>query len=124
MSRSTSETQAATDTVVVAVKTPLMPRPTTVRMSGGLTVAQSLRELRKLPPKDAAARRVLQQLDSETSGPHDFLALTPTGEAARVDPDKTTLKEIAVPREVRTERGIETVPTAAYEVQAYAPVGR
>jgi hypothetical protein len=109
--------------VVVAVKTPLMARATSVLLPGGLTVAQSLGEVRKIPPKDAAARRVLQQIDRETSGVHDFLAVTRTGELVKIDPKKTTLDEIAIPREVKTTQGVEIQPTAAYEVQAYAPVG-
>lgn len=111
------------DTVVVAVKTPLMPRPTSARMARHLTLRQSLEMLRKAPPKDAHAGRILQQLARETSGPHDFLALRPGGEVVKIDPEKTTLGDIAVPRPVRTEDGVETVETAAFEVQAYARVG-
>jgi hypothetical protein len=109
--------------VMVAVKTPLMPRATTAYLSGRLTMAQSLEQLRKVPPKDATATRVLQQLARETSGPHDYLVVNRAGEVVKVDPHKTTLLEVAVPREVKTNRGVETVPTAAFEVQAYAPVG-
>jgi hypothetical protein len=100
-----------------------MARATSAVLPGRLTVAQSLGEVRKIPPKDATARRVLQQIERETSGVHDFLALSRTGELVKIDPQKTTLDEIAVPREVRTTTGVEVIPTAAYEVQAYAPVG-
>jgi hypothetical protein len=92
-------------------------------MNRRLTVAQSLRELRKIPPKDANARRILEQLDRETASQHDFLTLNNHGEVVKIDPERTTLQEIAVPREVRTEKGVEIVPTAAFEIQAYAPVG-
>jgi hypothetical protein len=109
--------------VLVALKTPLMPQATTLLLSGRLTLAESFQALRQIPPKDANATRVLQQLERETSGPHDFLALTRTGEIEKVDPRKVTLEEIAIPREVRTAHGIEKIPTAAYEVQAYTPVG-
>jgi hypothetical protein len=109
--------------VLVAVKTPLMPRATSALLSGRLTLLQSLERLRALPPQDATATRVLQQLDRETSGPHDYLAVKDTGEVVKVDPRTTTLSDIAAPRGVHTGRGPEAVPTAAYEVQAYAPVG-
>jgi hypothetical protein len=108
--------------VLAMIKTPMMPRPTTALLPAELTLAESLRELRKMPPKDANAARVLEQLERETSSTHDFLAVMHTGEVEKVAPERT-LEEIAVPREVRTSRGIEKMPTAAYEVQAYAPVG-
>lgn len=111
------------DMVVVAVKTPLMPRATSARLNGNLTVAESVAELRKTPARDASTRRVLQQLEREMSGPHDYLVLNESGEVVKADPQKTTLRDIAVPREVETMEGAETVPTAAFEVQAYAPVG-
>jgi hypothetical protein len=109
--------------VVVAVKTPMMPRPTTARMPGRLTAAQALEALRKIPPKDATATRVLQQLARETAGQHDFLVVTTTGQTVKIDPHHATIEELAVPREIRVSDGMETVPIAAFEVQAYAPVG-
>jgi hypothetical protein len=109
--------------VLVAVKTPMMPRPMTAYLDGRLTLAQSLRELQKLPPKDAGALRVVQQIARETSGAHDYLIVTRVGEMSKADPEKTVLEEVAIPREIRTSRGVESVPTVAFEVQAYAPVG-
>jgi hypothetical protein len=109
--------------VIAVVKTPMTPRPTTASLRADLTLRQSLDELRRLPPKDEDGRRLIQQLSRETSGPHDFLVLDHRGGLKKVDPDRTTLGDIAVPREVRTPRGVETVPAAAFEVQAYAPVG-
>jgi len=109
--------------VLVAFKTPMTPRPSTAYLRGNLTLRQTLHELRRIPPKDEADRRLIQQLDRETSGPHDFLVLGRKGELTKVDPERTTLGDIAVPREVRTPRGTEKLPTAAFEVQAYAPVG-
>jgi hypothetical protein len=110
--------------VLVAFKTPMTPRPSTAYLRGNLSLRQSVEELRRMPPKDEAARRLIQQLERETSGPHDFLVLGSQGELTKVDPERTKLGDIAVPREVRTPRGTEKVPTAAFEVQAYAPVGR
>ena len=117
-------TTGNTEMVLVAVKTPMMPRATTTLLPGRLTLIQSLEELRKIPPKDANATRILQQLEREMSGgAYDFLAVTPTGEVVTAPPS-TTLEEITVPREVRTSRGLEMIPTAAFEIQAYAPVGQ
>lgn len=116
-------TPKSDEMVLVAVKTPLMPQATTALLPGGLTLAQALDELRRTPPKDSNGARVLQQLERETLGrAFDFLALKPTGQVAKVEPS-TTLREIAVPREIRTPQGLETIPAAAFEVQAYAPVG-
>jgi hypothetical protein len=111
------------DLVMVAVKTPLMPRALSARMSGRLTMAETLAELHKTPDRDANSRRVKQQLERETSSTHDYLVFTEAGEVIKKDPQKTTLRDIAIEREVKTPRGIETIPTAAFEVQAYAPVG-
>ena len=109
--------------VLTAVKTPMMPRPTTRLLPGDLTLVQSLAELRNIPPKDANAARVLQQLERETSsGKYDFLVVTRTGQIIKAKP-RTPLRDIAVPREVHTSRGLEEVSIAAFEVQAYAPVG-
>src|SRR5258707_449006 len=106
--------------VVVAVKTPLMPRATSLLMDGRLTLRQSVDRFLKTPPKDQTAALIVQQLGREISGTHDYLVVTPAGEVVRADPDKTTVREVAVPREVRTFRGVQTVPTTAIEVQAYA----
>jgi hypothetical protein len=120
---STLDSSTADTSVLVAYKTPMTPRPSTAHLRGNLTLRQTLAELRRIPPKDEADRRLIQQLDRETAGPHDFLVVGRRGELTKVDPEKTTLGDIAVPREVRTPRGTEKLPTAAFEVQAYAPVG-
>lgn len=108
-------------TVVVAVKTPLMPKPTTARLPGRLNLRQAIEQLQREMPKDAHAARVLQQLAREMTEVHNFLAVRPTG-IEKVDP-QTTLDQIAVPREIRTHEGLEVVRVAAYEVQSYAKVG-
>jgi hypothetical protein len=118
-----SDFSTADTSVLVAFKTPMTPRPSTAYLRGNLTLRQTLHELRHIPPKDEADRRLIQQLDRETSGPHDFLVVGRQGELTKVDPERTTLGDIAIPREVRTPRGTEKLPTAAFEVQAYAPVG-
>lgn len=109
--------------VLVAAKSPMMLRPFTALLPGELSLTQSLKELQKIPPKDAEAARVLQQLDREISGgKYDFLVVMPNGQISKLSPT-TALRDIAVPREIRTARGLEKLPTAAFEVQAYAPVG-
>lgn len=119
-----SERPAEDSGVLVAVKTPMTPRPSTVYLRSDLSVRQSLQEFRLAPPRDEEARRLIQQLDRETAGPHDVLVVGPRGELTKVDPEKTKLGDVAVPRAVRTPRGTETVSAVAVEVQAYAPVGR
>ena len=85
---------------------------------------QSLQQLRQAPPKDEAARRLIDQIERETSGPHDVLVVGARGELTKIDPDATRLDALAVPREVRTSGGTEKIPAVAVEVQAYCPVGR
>src|SRR5205807_2612182 len=82
--------------VLVAFKTPMTPRPSTVVLRGDLTLRQSLAELQRVPPKDEAARRLIQQLNRETSGPHDVLVIGPQGELTKIDPERTRLGDIAV----------------------------
>lgn len=125
-STSVSDTDRPSDEsgVLVAFKTPMTPRPSTAYLHSDLSLRQSLQEVRLIPPKDEAARRLIQQLDRETSGTHDVLVVGPRGELTKVDPDNTKLGDIAIPREVRTASGTKKVSAVAIEVQAYAPVGR
>ncbi len=120
---STIDDSTSDTNVLVAYKPAMAAKPSTAYLRGDLTLRQTLAELRRIPPKDDADRRLIQQLDRETAGPHDFLAVGRRGELTKVDPERTTLGDIAVPRDVRTARGTEKLPTAAFEVQAYAPVG-
>jgi hypothetical protein len=109
--------------IPVALKTPMWPRPLMASLDAKLTLNQAVRKLRQMSPADAADSRLLQQLERELSGPHEFLAIGPAGELTKVDPETTTLGDISAPREVRTPRGVETTRIAGFEVQAYAPVG-
>jgi hypothetical protein len=84
---------------------------------------QAVAALRKMQPKDENARRVLQQVERETSASaYDFVVVNAVGEAEKAAPSRL-LQEIAAPREIRTPRGLEVIKVAAVEVQAYAPVG-
>ena len=71
------------DTVVVAVKTPLMPKPTTARLPARLNLRQAVEQLQRETPKDAHAARVLQQLRNEMSEVHHYLAVRPNGSLSR-----------------------------------------
>ena len=109
--------------VLLAIKTPMMPNATSVFLPGDLSLTQAIAALRKMQPKDENARRVLQQLERETSATaYDFVVVNAAGEAEKASPSKL-LKDIAAPREIRTARGLEFIPVGAVEVQAYAPVG-
>jgi hypothetical protein len=110
-------------TIPVAVKTAMSPRPLMGALDSRMTLSQAVRELRQMPPADAADGRLLQQLTRELSGAHEYLAIGPSGELTRVDPETTTVGDIAAPRAVRTPQGVETTRIAACEIQAYAPVG-
>ncbi len=109
--------------VLVAIKTPMMPSATTAFLPASLSLKQVVDAFRQMQPKDDNARRVLQQLERETSASaFDFIIVGAAGVGEKAAPSKLLL-EIAVPREVRTARGLELIPVAAVEVQAYAPVG-
>ena len=112
------------DQILVALKTPLMPRAATFILSANLTLAQSLAAILEVPPKDETARRVLQQVKRETSDgtPYSFLAVEESGQIFKADPE-TCLMDITVNKEIRTARGLEAVSVAAFEVQSYARVG-
>jgi len=113
----------STDKVLVGLKTPLMARGITALLPGRLTLDETVREIRQTPAKDPATAEVLQQLEIETSGgAYHFLTVGGNGELVRSEPT-TVLREVAVPREIKTSRGVETMPAAAVEVQSYARVG-
>lgn len=109
--------------VLVAVKTPMMARGTSARLAGSLSAAQALAELRRISPKnDATTSHVLNCLAREVAGPHDFLAVGKTGEVIKINPNQS-LKELAIPREIRTSRGVESVKAVSLEIQQYCSVG-
>lgn len=113
------------DQILVAVKTPLMPRAATFLLSQDLTLAQSLAVILEVPPKDDTARRVLQQVKRETSDgtPYSFLAVEENGRIFKADPEML-VRDITVNKEVRTATGLAVMPVASFEVQSYARVGR
>jgi hypothetical protein len=111
------------DTVIMSLKTPMMPRPTTARLPGRLNLRASVQQFTKETPKDAHASRMIQQLLREMSNVHHFLVVRPGSGIEQVDPDSTTLEAIAVPREIRKEGGFDYVRVASVEIQQYAKVG-
>ena len=114
---------AADGRVLVAVKTPLMPSAATWALPGRLTLRESLAELQRSSPRDDTARQVLAQLERETSGSaFQFLVVSEDGTIAPAPPS-TRLSDIACGRDVPTSKGLQNVKVAAFEVQAYAPVG-
>lgn len=115
--------RADDETIIVSVKTPMMPSPTRARLPARLNLRSSVQQITRESPKDAHASRVIQQLIREMSDVHDFLVVTPSG-IEPVDPEKTTLDDIAIPKEIRTDHGLDLVRMASIEVQAYARVGK
>ena len=109
--------------IEVVVKTPLSPKATSARMPSGLSLNESIKHFISQSPKDANAARVLQHLLRELQETHHFLAVTPKGVERVEDPSKTRLADIAIPREIRTNDGIDLVKVASFEVQSYAKVG-
>jgi hypothetical protein len=109
--------------VLVSVKTPLMPSTAHAPLPEHLTAAQALAEFRQMTPRDPSALRVVRQLARETAGAHEVLAVGAGGHTTKIDPNKTTLKDIAVDKEVHSEHGTERIRAAALEAQGYAAVG-
>ena len=115
--------QKSNGLVLVSVKTPLMPSAAQATLPEGLTASQALAEFRQMTPRDPNALRVVRQLARELAGAHEVLAVAEGGQSTRIDPEKTTLKDIAVDKEIRSERGTERIRAAALEAQGYAAVG-
>ena len=109
------------DDVLMFIKTPMTPRTTTLRLSGSLRICDAIEQFKREPPKDANAARLNKQLVREMSS--EYQCFVAGHENVRVDPEKTTLDAIAVPKEIRTDEGVELVRVASIEVQQYARVG-
>jgi hypothetical protein len=123
MNRASAGPDPARSRVALALKTPMAPRAILASLDRKKTLAEAVRELRQMLPASAGDCRLLEQLGREVTGPHEYLAIGALGELNRVDPERTTLGEISMPRKVRTPRGVETTEIAGLEVQAYAAVG-
>lgn len=110
--------------ILLAAKSPLMRRPVTAFVPGDLPLARAVDSLRERTPADAVeARRALDQIDRERSAATcHFLVVSPAGHVTVTSPE-TTLRDIAVARELRTSTGPKPVGVVAVEIQAYAPVG-
>lgn len=109
--------------VMVSVKTPMTRRAVATMMPSELTVEECVRTLCRTPPKDGPGRHLVELLEQETAGSGcTYFSVSPSGEVAPVE-GRTTLAEVAAPMEIRTPRGIERMPAASLEVQAYAKVG-
>jgi len=111
--------------VVVALKTPLDVRPVTASLPSDLTLERAVAAMRKaIPADDTDGRHVLANVEREMAASRvDFLVVRP-GQGVVNAPRTTMLRDIATPREMRTPKGLKTVPAVAFEVQAYAGVGR
>jgi hypothetical protein len=113
------------DRVVVALKTPLDVRPVTAALPGDLSLERSVAAMRKtLQADDVDGRQVLANVEREMAASRvDFLVVRP-GQGVVSASGTTLLRDVATPREMRTPNGLKTVPAVAFEVQAYAGVGR
>ena len=110
-------------TVVTIVKTPLLRRPTTVRLPASLDVETAIEMISQAEASDDEDRRVRAQLAREMAEPHLVLAADADGRFAIV-PKSTKLSQLAVPREIATREGKrEMTLVVPLEVQAYAAVG-
>jgi hypothetical protein len=110
--------------VVVALKTPLDRRPVTAALLGDLTLERAVVAMRKaIPIDDVDGRHVLANVEREMAASRvDFLVIRQGQEVVNAQPT-TLLRDIATPHEMRTSKGLKTVPAVAFEVQAYAGVG-
>ena len=113
------------DRVVVALKTPLDVKPVTAALPSDLTLAHAVAAMRKaIPDADVDGRHVLANVEREMAASRvDYLVVRP-GQGVLCAPATTRLRDVAAPRELRTPKGLKTVPAVAFEVQAYAGVGR
>jgi hypothetical protein len=111
-------------TVLVALKTPLDSRPVVAALPADFTLERSIGAMRKaLPTNDFEGRQILDNVEREMSASTvSFLVVRPEGVVNT--PRSSKLRDVASPREMRTAKGLKTVPAVAVEVQAYAGVGR
>lgn len=116
----------STDPMIwTAIKTPLMPKAVMVLVPGRFSLREAAKHLVSMQTDDPAVRRMALQVQRETKARHTFLVPRGARGLEAVNPDETSISQVAVPREIRTLSGnVEIIPTAAFEVQAYAPVGR
>lgn len=92
-------------------------------LSASLSIREAIEEVRRQAPEDATSQNAMRLLEAEMQAPRcHYFALTATSELVDVTPE-TRIGEIAVPTEVRTPRGLETVKAARVVIQAYAQVG-
>jgi len=110
------------DQVILGMRTSRQPRGFTAVLPGHLTLQQSLTEIGRSAPKDPETTRILQQIADETSVDFNFLVVGPNGSLKPASPG-TRIREVALPREIRTKRGVEILPAAGVELQSYAKVG-
>src|SRR5689334_12215569 len=96
-------TTTADNQILLAIKTPMMPRATSAFLPRSLTLLQALDAVRKTPPKHDNARRVLRQLERKTSvSAYDFLVIAARARLIKCRPrrpsGKSRCRERSVPR--------------------------
>lgn len=109
--------------VFFALKTPLDVRAVTAAFPPGVTLDHAITSMRKaIPAHDAPGHHVLDNVEREmTASRPNVLVVRPDG--VTIADRSSRLREIATPVEMRTSKGVKTVPAVAVEVQAYASVG-
>jgi hypothetical protein len=109
--------------VVLALKTPLDARAVTAAFPPDLTLDRAIIEMRKaIPAQDRDGHAVLDNVARELAATRaNFLVVRADG--VTQTERHVRLRDISTPRELRTSKGLKTVPSVAVEVQAYASVG-
>jgi hypothetical protein len=110
------------DEILTFVKTPGMARAAAISLPPAATVGESIQRLQSRSIKTDEDRRFVEHLRRETSGPHNFFALTHGSQLIEVKP-QTRLADLAIPRELHFPEGPRHVPCVAVEVVQYASVG-
>ena len=108
--------------IMTQVKPAMMIRPAEKWLPASETVASAV-QLFINAPEGPVGHEIAAQLRLEMTDKFEYLAVNSAGESEKVE-GTTKLGAIAVPKEIRTPRGLELVPTARIKVQAYMPVGR
>lgn len=114
------------DELVLSVKTAMDEVPLLGRVSRNRGIREAVEELVTLPRTDPGLVRVQQQLKRELTASHVHFVNTGRGGRMHSVPAETKLKELAVPRQLTSDKSDKPVPTetVTVTVQAYTAVGQ
>ena len=112
------------DDVVVAARSGVGTTALRSAVPGSMSVRDAIAEVCRKHGQDESAGGVIAQLQRELAARSlDFYAERADGGLEALNP-KSRVMDVAVPQEIVTPRGLQTIKTATIAVQSYADVGQ